>query len=213
MFQDEDFLPFTINSALIGPALPAPNLDGELNPFLMNFMLTSRPLDKLTLTARYRFYDLNNDSRSLLFSDYVVTDFGLAGVARRNLLYAYSTQDTGLEATYRLTSWSAFKFYWEWEKWARKFREARRSDEHRFGPSIDLTATEWLLLRASYTRSQRDAHGYNPLAVGASFPGGEAVENAVGGIAAATASSSSLWRGAVVATLALIAAALLLIAM
>jgi MtrB/PioB family decaheme-associated outer membrane protein len=178
MFQDDDFLPFTINRAVTAPVLPAQDLNGELNPFMMNFMLTSRPLNKLTLTGRYRFYDLNNDGRSLLFSDYVVTDFGLAGLARRNLLYTYSTQNTGLETTYRLTSWGALKFGWEWEKWVRKFREVRNSDEHRFGPSFDITATDWLLLRTSYTRSQRDAHDYNPLAVLASFPEGEAVQNA-----------------------------------
>src|SRR5207247_3659854 len=100
MLQDDDFLPFTINSALTAPALPARSLHGELNPFLMNYTLTSRPFNRLTLTARYRFYDLNNNSRSLLFPDFVVTDFALAGEARRNLLYAYSTQSTGLEATY-----------------------------------------------------------------------------------------------------------------
>src|SRR5204862_5242239 len=126
----------------------------------------------------YRFYDLNNNSRSLLFPDFVVTDFALAGEARRNLLYAYSTQSTGLEATYRLTSWSALRFAWGWEKWHRAFRETRNSDEHRLTPSLDLTPTDWLLVRASYTRAQRDAHDYNPLAAEASFPDGEAVANA-----------------------------------
>ena len=178
MLQNADFLPFTINSAISQPTLPARSLEGERNPFLMNFRLTSRPLDKLTVTARYRFYDLNNNSRSLLFPDYVVTDFGLAGIARRNLLYAYSTQTLGLETSYRLTSWGALKLGWEWKKWRRKFREVRNSDEQRVTPAFDLTPVDWLLLRASYTHAQRDAHDYNPLAAEASFPSGRSVENA-----------------------------------
>ena len=178
MLQNHDFLPYTINSALTPPALPARRLEGERNPFLMNYLLTSRPLDKLTLTARYRFYDLHNDSRSLLFSDYVVTDFALAGVARRNLLYAYSTQTTGLEAAYRLTSWGTASLKWEWDKWHRDFREVRNSDEQRITPAFNLTPTEWLVLRTSYTHAQRDAHDYNALAPEASYPEGEAVQNA-----------------------------------
>lgn len=178
MLQNDNFLPFTINSAISQPALPARSLHGERNPFLMNLTLTSRPLSKLSVTARYRFYDLHNGGRSFLFSDYVVTDFALAEVSRRNLLYAYSTQKTGLEATYRLTSWGALKLGWEWAKWHRKFREVRNSDEHQLTPSFHLTPTDWLLLRASYTHSQRDAHSYNPLSPEDSFPGGEALENA-----------------------------------
>jgi MtrB/PioB family decaheme-associated outer membrane protein len=178
MLQNDNFLPYTINSALTPPALPARRLEGERNPFLMNYLLTSRPLDKLTLTARYRFYDLSNENRSLLFPNYVVTDFALAAVARRNLLYAYSTQTTGLEAAYRLTSWGTALLKWEWDKWHREFREVSNSDEQRITPAFALTPTEWLVLRTSYTHAQRDAHGYDALAPEASFPGGEAVQNA-----------------------------------
>ena len=175
--QNDNFLPFTINSALTPPPLPARNVNGEIIPSLMNYVLTSRPLDKLTVTARYRFYDLNNNTHSLLFPDYVVTDYALAETAWRNLPYAYSTQTLGLETTYRLTSWGAVKLGWAWDKWHRKYREVSNSDEQRLIPAFDLTPTEWLLLRASYTHAQRDAHEYNPFAPEASFPQGETVQN------------------------------------
>ncbi len=176
MRQDDRFLPFTINGAINSPSLPAQSLGGESHPLMIDYGLTSGPLADLTLKARYRRYDLNNDSPSLVFPGYVRTD-AVLGPARRSLPYDYSVQRGGAEASYRLRTWSTLSLGWQWENWHRKFRETRVSDEHRVGPSIDIQALEWLSLNGAYRHSIRGANAYDPSAPTASFPNGEEVQD------------------------------------
>lgn len=173
MTQDDDFLPFTINRALAQPSLTESSLDGELNPLVANVRLYSRPSPKLGFNAGYRLYDLGNDSRMIDFPGYVETDSAVVDVARRNLPYEYTVHRGTVGTDYRLTSWSKVAIDYEWENWHRRFREVRDSDEHRIGPSIDLTPRRWLTLRTSYTRSWRDASGYDTRAAEVGFPEGE----------------------------------------
>ncbi|MEW5806063.1 MAG: MtrB/PioB family outer membrane beta-barrel protein [Acidobacteriota bacterium] len=88
--QDDDFLPWTTNTALIGVAdingdtvidatddptttalLPRKSLDGEVDTTAMNLVLTSRPWKPLTLTAKYRTYDYDSTQDPLMLQGYV----------------------------------------------------------------------------------------------------------------------------------------------
>ncbi len=67
--QDDDFLPHTNNPALASDpslALPSSNLDGIVQTVLFNLNAVSRPLPPLTLTAKYRLFDLIDDSKELV---------------------------------------------------------------------------------------------------------------------------------------------------
>lgn len=75
----------------------------------MNYTLASNPLPALSLTARYRSYDYNNDTPSLVFPNYVRTDQSLSGLARRNLPYAYSRQNLSLDAIWQFFQKHALK--------------------------------------------------------------------------------------------------------
>jgi MtrB/PioB family decaheme-associated outer membrane protein len=177
LFQDEDFLPFTTNQALVGvPRLPGSSLDGDFRTTVADVSVTSRALDPVTVTTRYRFYDLDNRSRSLVFGDYVEADTQLAGVARRNLLYSYDRQTASTALGWRIRQRAALGLTYGWERLHREHREVRTTDEHRAGPSLDLTPWAWLLLRAAYEHGIRTTSGYDPSAPTASFPSGDPVE-------------------------------------
>lgn len=60
--QDDGFLPFTVNPALDSAALPRTSLDGEVTTTTLDASVFYRPLRKLTLEARYRFEERENDS-------------------------------------------------------------------------------------------------------------------------------------------------------
>ena len=170
--QDDDFLPYTINSALQQPPLPASSLDGEIKPLVANVRLTSRPLADVGFNAAYRLYDLGNDSRMLDFPGYFAGD-SQPEPSRRSLPYEYTTHTGTVGADYRFTSWSKLGVDYVWENWHRRFREVRDSEEHKIGPSIDLTPRRWLTLRTSYTRGWRDASRYNTRAPEIGYPEGE----------------------------------------
>lgn len=69
--QDEPFVPYTVNRALLDDTgnvvadlvLPASDLDGEVTTGLFNVVLNSRPLDPLAVNLRFNRYDFDNDSR------------------------------------------------------------------------------------------------------------------------------------------------------
>lgn len=191
MRQNDAFLPFTINTAVPAcapnftfPALPRPaatlcvpgslpatSLDGKKRTLAMNYRLASRAIPAVPLTFRYRSYDYNNDSRSLIFDDYVAGDMHVSGNARRNLPFAYNRKSLGLDAAVEFFQKSSASFLYEWERFDREHRDLEQSNEHTLGAKFDLNPLDWLLLRASYKHSDRDAEHYE--AQEESFPLGE----------------------------------------
>jgi len=175
MFQNDSFLPFTINSAIANvPTLPATSLHGEKNTLAMNYTLNSTILRRLPMTIRYRSYDYDNDTPSLTFSDYVRTDGGLGGATRRSLPYAYHRQNLTADVVWEFGKESSMKFAYDWERMERKHRDVERSDEHSVTAALDLIPKEWqkwFLFRMSYRYSDRQPQHYEPNEE--SFPLGE----------------------------------------
>ncbi len=130
-WQSQEFLPFTINSALqpgIADAQAAlPNdLDGEVKILRFNLNATSRPLDKLTTTANFRIYSYNDDSPEIPFTAYVeddrvIQDVGADGPIRGQLArrYPYTKYNAGVDARYELLDSLAIKAGFYYERWAR----------------------------------------------------------------------------------------------
>ena len=177
--QDDKFLPFTINPA-IGPLSgnpldPRPNtraalrrdsLDGDVRPTMINATFVNRYFNRLDLKAFYRYYDLDNRSERLFLPNgYVRTDTGpnpsAAAEDLRSFPYAYSKQNLGLDARYDFTKWLSGKLSYGWERMHRERREVLTANEHSFGPTFDIKPYSWLLFRASYRRSLREAHDYD----------------------------------------------------
>ncbi|MBI3680629.1 MAG: MtrB/PioB family decaheme-associated outer membrane protein [Acidobacteria bacterium] len=172
MLQNDAFLPFTINTALAGvPALPAASLNGKKQRLSMNYTATSNPLPALTLTARYRSYDYNNNTPSLVFSNYVRADADMPGPARRSLPYAYNRQNLGLEASWQFLNKHALKAGYDMERFDREHRDTTRSNEHTGGVTLDINPKKWLLVRTSYKHARREPRHYE--ANEESFPLGE----------------------------------------
>jgi MtrB/PioB family decaheme-associated outer membrane protein len=175
MLQDDSLLPFTINTAIVNvPALPAATASGELRTLLLSSTATSRPVRDLTLTFRYRTYQRDNRTPSLVFSDYVRTDQVLGGVARRNLPVGYTRQNAGVEAAWRVLEPVSVRAGYDWEGWDREHRETPSTSERTLGGAVDVNGGRGLLVRASFRRSDRTAHDYDALRVAdEAFPNGE----------------------------------------
>ncbi len=179
--QDDPFQPFTINDSVANvPPLPAASADARIETLLFNSTLTTRPVPDLAFTVRYRVYDRNNDTPSLLFPGYVRTDQLVPVLAvdtlvqRRNLPLAYTRQDAGVEASWRIVGPLAARVGYEWEGWEREHRETRSTDENTVRGAVDVSHRGWLFLRVAYRRSDRNGHDYDPHRVAEeTFPAGE----------------------------------------
>jgi len=173
--QNDAFQPFTINPAVANvPSLPATSADARIKTLLLNTAVTTRPVRPLTVTARYRRYDRNNETPSLDFANYVRTDQLLGGVVRRNLPIAYTRQDASVETSWRVVGPVAVRAGYNWEGWDREHRETIATDDHTLSGAVDVTHRGWLFLRAAFRRSDRTAHDYEAHRVAdETFPAGE----------------------------------------
>ena len=163
--QNEDFLPFTINPALTSPALPQSSLHGNVQVFLFNANATSRPLRPLTLSLKYRLYDLTDLSDELILPGKVLNDRTVEEAPLRSARYSYTKQNAGIDGRWQLMRPVAFTLGAGWERWDRTHhREVQESDEVSGKAALDLTPLEWLTARLTYTPSVRRIDRYNTFA-------------------------------------------------
>jgi MtrB/PioB family decaheme-associated outer membrane protein len=166
--QDQAFLPHTINSAIVDPrlTLPASNLDGDVRTILANLQFTSRPFRTITLGARYRFYDFDDQTPTLLFPAHVVNDTTLNTDPVASSRFSYTKQNAGADVAWRPLTPISTKVGFEWEQWNRDndHREAPLTNDYTPKIALDYTPVDWLLLRASYAYTWRRISGYNTFA-------------------------------------------------
>ncbi|MBI2216121.1 MAG: MtrB/PioB family decaheme-associated outer membrane protein [Candidatus Rokubacteria bacterium] len=167
-FQDDSFVPHTINSAIVDPrlALPADSLDGDVRTQLLNLRFTSRPLPRISLGARYRFYDLDDTTRNLTFPARVRTDTSIITEPLTTSRFSYTRHNAGADVGWRLLGPLSLTVGYDWERWDRdeNHREADLTDEHTPRVSLDWTPLDWLVVRTSYRHSWRRINRYDTFA-------------------------------------------------
>jgi MtrB/PioB family decaheme-associated outer membrane protein len=163
--QDDDFLPHTSNPSLAGDprlVLPSSNLDGMVQTVLFNLNAVSRPLPPLTLTAKYRLYDLIDDSKELVFPGHVINDRTIVNEPRVNGQYGYLKQNAELDGRWRFGEPVALTAGLGWERWDRSdHREVPTSNEYFGKLALDTTPIDWFLGRLTYIPSVRRISDYN----------------------------------------------------
>ncbi|MBI3456716.1 MAG: MtrB/PioB family decaheme-associated outer membrane protein [Candidatus Rokubacteria bacterium] len=165
--QDADFLPHTINPAISSPLLTLPkgSLDGMVGTFLFNLNATTRPLPPLTLSAKYRLFDLDDMTDDIVFPAHMVNDRTLVGEARRAGRFDYTKHNADLDARWRFGQPVAVTVGGGWERWDRnEHREVPTSDEYFAKAVVDATPLDWMLARLSYRPSFRRISEYNTFA-------------------------------------------------
>jgi hypothetical protein len=189
--QDEAFLPMTINSLLTPTPLPAGDYDGEHRNTTARLLVTSRPTRDLRFSAWYRSYELDNRSPSLVFDDYVQTDYtiplcsnvnacdengnGIADdpIARRSLPYGYHNQYAGALVGWTPLDWLQGSLSFERVGVDREFSAVESSDEDIWKLMLDFDVSAWLSARATFWQQEREAEHYEAHYYEESFPTGE----------------------------------------
>ena len=141
----------------------------QVQPLMINATVVNNAIDRLNLKAYYRFYNLDNNSRSVSFNQgIIINDQAPAGcppacpdAGTRSFPYQYSTQNLGMEAGYDITRWLSGKFIYNWQRKHTDRQDVLTSDELTIGPIFDIKPSSWLLFRAAYRHSWRDAPDYD----------------------------------------------------
>jgi MtrB/PioB family decaheme-associated outer membrane protein len=165
--QNDAFLPHTINPALAANPnlrLPQRDLNGNVQTILASLGATTRPLKPLTLSAKYRYYEMFDLSDEITLPSVAVNDRSVSG-PRRPGRWDYSKQNADIDARWQIVQPVALTLGVGWERWERnEHREVGESDEFFGKAALDVTPAEWLLIRATYRPSFRRYNHYDPRA-------------------------------------------------
>jgi MtrB/PioB family decaheme-associated outer membrane protein len=103
----------TFNQNTLNPALTQRNFDdagsssadAQANLIMGNVVLTSRPLDSVTATARYRYFDYQNETPAHTFSFMYPTGQGPAPESDQTGKERYTKQNAGIDLGWRPVRW------------------------------------------------------------------------------------------------------------
>ncbi|MDT8316641.1 MAG: MtrB/PioB family decaheme-associated outer membrane protein [bacterium] len=163
MEQDEELLPYTVNT-LIAPlrALPRDSAEAEIDVTHVSLNLTSRPTNKVSINARYRYYDTVNKTDRTLFMR-VTNDTGsqsdIANGAFYTLPFDYSKNSLDVDAVYRITGATRIKAGLGHELTDRDYRSAEQTKENRYKLGLSSRLSSVLTAMVDYTRAEKRIDG------------------------------------------------------
>lgn len=166
--QNEDLMPFTSNSAIVLPggiagadpaSLPVQSFDGRINTTSANVAFNTRPVPHLSVTAKYRYYDLDNKSERVEFPGYVRFDAVFQPTGRITVPYGYKTQRAEVLGSYDFRV-ASIEGGVRNERVNRTFRETDETTENIFHIAADVRPVSWLVARSSFEFGSRDYDHY-----------------------------------------------------
>lgn len=171
--QDEDFLPFTINSALPTDAPPRASLDGKVDATHMNLALSTdmggvwSALEGLGVRADVRYDERDNDTPQSAYA-YVVTDV-LNASPQTNLPYDVERTRYRVNGVWDmrrvlrfLPTGQRLQLSGEWrrEQVERNLQEVAESTEDQAWGGLKYRPARWLELRMKLGAANRDVDAY-----------------------------------------------------
>src|SRR6267378_3173866 len=172
--QNAAFVPYSTNTAVNTcgdgtqactslAALPESSLHGDVQTLAMNYTVVSQIWKNVELEADYRHYDYNNNTPVLTFTP-VQGDVSSPS-DQENTPFGFNRKNLELSGVWYFAKRSSVKAGYEAEWVDRKHRDAAHSLEHSFFTSLDWEPTRNLILRVSYTHSDRTPASYRSEAV------------------------------------------------
>lgn len=127
-----------------------------------NIVLTSRPLNNVTATARYRYFEHQNDMPIHSFVDTVAYNGNVVAGTFATKQERFTKQNAGLDLGWRPIRRVSLKTGYEYEHWNRADIDGQSfsTTEHIAKAAVDVTPLDWLLGRVTYTYGDRYLYDY-----------------------------------------------------
>lgn len=162
--QDQNFLPYTVNPALLtqAAALPRSNLDSELETLVADARVFWNPWRKLRLEGYWhgeeRDWDMPRDGYQYVMADsFVIPD---PSGRLYNTAHDYSVNTYGIEGSYPLPLKSKLWLTYEYEEFDRDNTAVEKSEEDRYKLRYRLPISEGLNMRLEALYGDRNADLY-----------------------------------------------------
>jgi MtrB/PioB family decaheme-associated outer membrane protein len=159
--QNDVFIPMTSNTAIALPNQNLPgSLDGSIRTTSLLAQLTSRPIDHLNLTARFRRYDLDNRSPRVSFPvGYVRFDGVFEAIPRITVPYGNTTDGLVLSAAYDFGTSVTVEGGYRLDIVDRTFRETEKTTQNTGFAKLDVRAAQWLVFHGTFEKGSRNFDG------------------------------------------------------
>lgn len=175
--QDEDFLPYTLNPRILATnagnvpapdlALPRGDLGGDVRTVSTTASLALRPLELVSVDAKYRLYRYDGRSEEITFPGYAAFGESAWRTVKNdrnapvvNDVFDYNRQNAELGVGFHLARPLTVHVNGGWDRW--KFINLRvdNTEEYSAGAGFTLRPMRNASLRASYRYSDRSVEGY-----------------------------------------------------
>jgi len=163
MSNNDPLLPFTINNALVSPALSRPTADVTARVTTMNYLFTSRPTNVLWFSARYRQYDFNNRTEPFVVTDSVNYDTAIVALNKESEPFGQTRHTFDADATFSPVRFLGLRAGYTREEVDRTFRIVENTTEDIGRVSMDVTSLSWLTVRGVFEHSKRRGSAVNGL--------------------------------------------------
>lgn len=163
MHQDDNYLPYTINQNLSVPIpLPQGDLDGEIFTTVIDFGITSRPVEKLRLDVGYRYEDRDNDTDRDVYVPVPndAADQQPMEDGRINLPYSLTRNQVTFNAGYQLPLRSELTLGYEWEQVERDYQERKKVWSNTLSAILTARPKSFVQTRINYEHTWRDGSNY-----------------------------------------------------
>ncbi len=174
MTNDEPFLPYTINSSVVGvdfltqatfdptvaSSLPVRNADNEVDVLTLSGSAGTSLGEDWSLTFRYRSYDYDDTSPRIEFPGYVRFHSVWEEIPRVKVQYDYTRENYGVELGWDVSDATQVALAYDVESWDRELRETASTDEDTIKLSIDTRPNDQWTLRGSWETGDRSNNGY-----------------------------------------------------
>lgn len=169
--QNDDLIPFTINSVINTPAvfaafpgiakLPRPTAEAESKGVNALVSMTSRPVRAVNFTVRYRFNDRDVRTPSFNADEYVRFD-AVPEEILEGLTEQFDTSRKILDANVSFTpgNWGTLRAGYGHEGVDRHGRGFSEVGEHIFRASYDTYTSQYITLRAAFDSGRRRGQGF-----------------------------------------------------
>jgi MtrB/PioB family decaheme-associated outer membrane protein len=148
-------LPFTINTALVSPALDRPNSDISARVTSMNYAFTSRPVSTLWFSARYRQYEFDNRTVPFNVTNGVNYDTAIVALNKESEPFGSTRHTFDADASFTPVMYVGFRAGYTREEIDRTFRIVEKTTEDIARASVDFTGLTWLTVRGVFEHSKR----------------------------------------------------------
>ena len=186
--QNDPFIPFTQNTAILAPnlpaavkptdleALPARSLNGEVDTFTQDHIFTSRLVKSVRVNLHYRYYDYANGTPVLEFPGYaaynesgwrtnIVTVPGTnpaVPIPIENEPVSFLKQNATAEVVWKIADSVTWKAEYGWEGSDRTHRNVAASNEHSIAMMVSLfKSSNPFTARLKYRYSDRLPDSYD----------------------------------------------------